>query len=332
MRKLFFLVAIAAFLGACEKDDPPAEFPADPSDNAGNLMIVNSSNRQLVLYDGDTPIRFVPNSETDYLVNIPAEGEIAVDLKLYDWEDVRGNINNPDPTQIYKRWSVPISGSTDRINRVTWHVSNDPDNKEMANIYFNYYGGSEEYVDVYLNGREGAKIMTLKPGDQQMQIGLDFGNYTLHYHYWNSDQTTADGRNYLSWIDTQMIGEDEVDIWLVLNSSREEMSMTVPHLDAELEEISRFGLLKVDNQLSEPVEIYAGDLKIESIMYLDGESKDNLSTIGQGSNGEFYIPIPDGEETVSLNLRAQKLSGAPVKNETVTLTVDQSFTWVIDSN
>lgn len=343
MKKLLFLFAIAAFLGACEKDDPPAEFQADPSSDAGNMLIVNSSNKQLVLYKEGVPIKKIPNSSSDYLVNISTQEGQATEFSLYDWEDVKGDINNPLPDDVFKKWRVALSTSTVVSERVTWHVSASTEYSNMATIYFNYYAGTDYSVDVFLNGRTGAKLMTLSPGQQYRKIGLDYGNHTLAYRYWYSDQGNADGEEEIGWVESHTINGEENDIWLVLNESRSDVTMIVPHNDAQVGEQFLYGNLEVENRTGEPVVIHANSQLIENIIYFpDGNAK-NLSTIDHAGKETYVIPIvpaseeaenQNGEEqapqSVSINLMAKNLSGETVKEETLEITVGETVKWLLE--
>jgi hypothetical protein len=335
MKKLLFLFAIAAFLGACEKDDPPAEFQADPAADAGTLLIINNSKKRLVLYKDEVPQKKITSSSSDYLVNLPTTDGEAVELSLYDWEDVQGDINNPPLELVFKKWKVSLANSTAVSDQATWHVSASSQYSTMATILFNYYAGTENHVDVFLDGQTGAKLMTLKPGQQYRKIGLDYGNHTLAYHYWLSDQNTADASNEIGWIEKQSINGKEGNIWLVLNENRSEMTMVVPHYGSDISNIKvKYGTLKVFNNTGDPVQIYANGDLIEYECYLEEGSPKNLSTIYAGDNYPFVMPVSDGEEevdSVSYNIKALHLTnGNTLKSEEVYVKVGETLNWVVE--
>ena len=332
MKKLLYLVAIAATMMACEKEDPPATFQADPSADAGNLLIVNNSEKRLVLYKDEVPQRKIPSTSTDYLVNLDTEDGKAVELALYDWELVEGDINNPPIGSAFKKWKVSLANSTAVSDQVTWHVSKSSEYSTMATIYFNYYSGTEYHADVFLDGQTGAKLMTLKPGQQYRKIGLDYGNHTLAYHYWHSDQNTADAVDESgNWIEKQTINGEKGDIWLVLNENRSEMTMVVPHFGTDVTDFVKYGNLKIENDKTHPIQVYIGQKLIESEVYLEEGNTKNLSTIAGMESYEYVMPITDEEvDSVEYNLRAVHLtSGNPVKEEKVTVHADSTVVWTV---
>ena len=332
MKKLFFLLIIATLMGACQKEDPPAVFQADQSADAGNLLIINNSSKRLVLYKDEVPLRKISSSSTDFLVNIPTQDGVAVELSLYDWDDVQGNVNNPPLDKVFKKWKISLANSTALSDQVTWHVSSSSEYSTMATIFFNYYAGTDYSADVFLNGQNGAKLLTLAPGQQYRKIGLDYGNHTLAYHYWLSDQNTADAVEDIGWIEKQTINGEEGDIWLVLNENRSDMTMVVPHFGSSVADQVKYGNLKVVNDLSYPVQIYVGQKLIESICYLEDGSTKNLSTVAGQESYTFVMPITnEAAESVEYNLRAVHLTnGNAVKEEKVTVTAGETLTWTVN--
>ncbi len=335
MKKLLFLFAIAALLGACEQEDPPAVFQADPSADAGNLLIINNSEKRLVLYKDEVPQRKISSSSSDYLVNLDTEDGEAVELALYDWELVQGDINNPPLGSAFKKWKVSLANSTAVSDQATWHVSKSSEYSTMATIFFNYYAGTENHVDVFLDGKTGAKLMTLKPGQQYRKIGLEYGNHTLAYHYWLSDQNTADASNEIGWIEKQSINGNEGDIWLVLNENRSEMTMVVPHYGSDITDIEmKYGNLKVFNNTGDPIQIYANGDLIEYECYLEEGSPKNLSTILNDDSYSYVMPVSAGEEevdSVSYNIKALHLTnGNTLKSEEVYVKVGETLDWIVE--
>lgn len=335
MKKLLFLFAIAAFLGACEKEDPPAVFQADPSADAGNLLIINNSEKRLVLYKDEIPQKKIPSTSTDFLVNLDTEDGKAIELALYDWELVEGDINNPPLDGAFKKWKVALANSTAVSDQSTWHVSKSSEYSTMATIFFNYYSGTENHVDVFLDGKTGAKLMTLKPGQQYRKIGLDYGNHTLAYHYWHSDQNTADASNEVGWIEKQTINGNEGNIWLVLNENRNEMTMVVPHYGSTITDSDvMYGNLRIENKTANPIQIYANGDLIEYECYLEEGSPKNLSTIMTEDEYTYVMPVSSGDEkvdSVSYNIRAQHLTnGTTLKSEEVYVKAGETLNWIVE--
>ncbi|HBH47479.1 MAG TPA: hypothetical protein DDX98_02515 [Bacteroidales bacterium] len=333
-RLLFYLTFVSLILAtSCEIIKDPGVFEPDQPDTQGNLLIINNSNEQLVLYKDQVVIKKIPASATDFLVNIPNESEATIQLDLFKWIDVHDDVSNPDPTLAFKRWLVPLSNSTDIEDRATWHVEGlDPD-VNVATLSLSYYGGTQDNVDVYLNSFEGAKISTMKPGDQYKKVGIDYGNYTLNYLYWTSDQNDATAFEEVGRITTQDINGTPKPIWLVLNEGRKDITMVIPHLNDAQNTGTKYAGLTVQNDLAEPVRIQVNGTEIENVCYLETGSTQNLSTIAEYSSYTYYIPINEEEATqINVTMTATVLAGVDVIDgpETITLTADETTTWVVD--
>lgn len=336
MKRVLFYVSFLSliFMGSCElfEEDPPRDFVPDDPDPSGNLLIINNSEQQLVLYKDEYIVKKIPASATDYLVNVPNPNESTIQLDLYRWEDVKDDPNNPDPSMIFKKWLVPLSNSTAVEERATWHISGANQYTNVATLNLSYYGGTDEFVDVYLNSRTGAKIMSLMPGQQDKKVGVDYGNYTLHYLYWFSDQNDNQAFEELGWIEKQTIDGEEYDIWLILNENRKDVTMIVPHLGSAQSSGMKYGDLTITNMMPEPVQIFAGDKLIEDVCFLENGLPENLSTLDVYGSYTYIMPIY-GEDVMELDyiLSAKHLtSGATVETATVTVLVDDSVEWIVD--
>ena len=335
-RVTFYLVLLSiVFASSCEiieENQTVNEFIPDEDDHSGNLLIINNSNEQLVLYKDQELIKKIPASASDYLVNIPNENESTVQLDIYLWEDVAENINNPEPSLTFKRWLIPLSNSTEATTRVTWHISGANQYTDVATLNLSYFGGTENMVDVYLNGRTGAKIASLKPGDQYKKVGVDYGNYTLHYLYWFSDQNTAKAFEEVGWIETQYINGKEKDVWLILNENRKDITMIVPHYGSAGSKGTKYAGVEITNYYDEPVQIYVGDKLIEAVCYLEDGNTQNLSTIDIDGAYTFYLPITEEDTTEkTFRLKGQTLQSASII-ESIDLTVhaDSVVSWTVD--
>ncbi len=336
MKRILFYLSFLSLIvmSSCElfETDPPKEYVPDGPDASGNLLIINNSNERLVLYKDEFIVKKIPASATDYLVNIPNPNEGTVELALYLWEDVKDDPNNPDLTQVYKKWLVPLSNSTQIEERATWHISGTSQYINVATINFSYYGGTDEFVDVYLNNRTGAKIVSLMPGQQNKKVGVDYGNYTMHYLYWFSDQNDASAFQDVGWIETEVINGEDKDIWLILNENRKDITMIVPHLGAINSSSTKYANLQITNLSGDPVQIFAGDKLIESICYLEDGSPQNLSTLDRNATYTFIMPIYDeGEMEADFVLSAKHLTnGSTVETAMITVIAEDTVDWVVD--
>ena len=335
MKQFFsFLTVLMAVLvvTSCEFEEPK-EFVPDDSDASGNLLIINNSNERLVLYKDEYLVKKVPASATDYLVNIPNADEASVQLDIYLWDDVKDDINNPDPSAVYKRWLVPLSGSTDVETRSTWHIGMESDFTDVATVSFSYFGGTSYNADVYLNDKSGAKLLSLKPGDQYKKVGIDYGNYSILYRYWysNPDDNQAIDEDKTVWVTKENINGQETDIWMVLNENRNEVTYIVPHNGVDTEKKSYYAYITITNMHYNPVVINNGDKLIEYTCFLDGGNKTNYSTISSSGKTTYVMPITDVntlEETFILT--ARDLQGSWVESTSFTLTEGETAYWTVD--
>lgn len=336
MKRILLYLSFLSFIFAtsCEFiEDEPKEFVPDDQDASGNLLIINNSNQRLVLYKDEFIVKKIPATATDYLVYIPNENEGTVQLDLYLWEDVKDDIENPDPALAYKRWLVPLANSTSVEERATWHIGSDDTFTDVATVSFSYFGGTSYNCDIFLNDRSGAKIMSLKPGDQYRKVGIDFGNYTLHYKYWysNPDDNQAIDDSKTVWIEEELINGEEVKIWMVLNENRDEVTYIVPHNGVDTQKKSYYGTIEITNFHNQPVIIKAGDKLIENVCYLDNGDKTNYSTVDVNGTTSFVMPILSDdimEETYFLT--ATDLEGKFIEEISITVAAEETVEWIVD--
>lgn len=251
---------------------------------------------------------------------------------MYDYEVVKDDINNPPVEKVFKKWKVPLSEGTSLSDQVTWHVGADNQETSSGTLKLKYYAysGFEGYnVDIHLNNQTGAKIASMKPGDQDKQIGLDYGAYTLHYHYWTSDQNTASGMEDHGWMETQTIDDEEVAFWVVLNAGRPETSMIVYHKGSKTNNLL-YGKIQVKNNLAYPVNIWANGRLIEEVCYLVGANTDALSVINAKDEYTYILPMSDEKADIATyTIKATNLSGELIREENVKVTADQTIRWEV---
>ncbi len=334
MKKILTFMLFVACLFSCKKDDPEAKFVEDPADKAGNLLIINNSGQRLVLYKGEVAERKISSASSDYLVKLANPSEAAVEMSLYLYDDVKGDMNNPPLDKVFKKWKVPLSKGTEVSRQVTWHVGATNDNSNSGTLKLKYYAyaGLEGYnVDVHLNGKTGAKIASLKPGDQDRQIGLDYGSYTLSYHYWSSDQNTADGVKDNGWMNSQTIDGEDVSFWVVLNAGRSESTTVINHMGTDAGQVL-YGKIKVNNNKNYPVQIWINGKLIEEVCYLVDGNTDNLSVINMQDTYTYILPITTKDATTEeYTLKVSRLSNEEVQEATkITITADKTLIWEVE--
>jgi hypothetical protein len=291
-RPLLPFILIVALLGCDSGDNPsgPASVTPDESDSQGNLVIRNLTGERLVLYRGsEQRLRVLPDDQTDYLVNVPNPNADRLDLRMYRLSDIADDIDAPGAAEAIKRWDVALASDTEIEHRSTWAVLDNDAERNSGTLTFSYVGGTENSVDVYLNEQTGAKIASLRPGAERKQVGVDYGNYTLHYNYWYSDPNTASAAEDRGWTEAETVNQLEVAIYAVLNANRQTQHLQVPHLGVELKP---WGTLNVFNSTATPVQLWAGAALIESIVYTDGSTQ-NVSTVAANETVPFILPVGD---------------------------------------
>ena len=108
---------------------------------------------------------------------------------------------------------------------------------DVGTIEFSYYSGVnvDQNVDVFLNGRDGAKVLSLAPGNQYKAVALDYGNHVIAYRYWTSNNLDSAGETEVGWIETAIIEESEESIYAILNDSRPKRFFVVPHYNTDVD-------------------------------------------------------------------------------------------------
>ncbi len=225
-----------------------------------------------------------------------------------------------------------MSNDDDVESRATWHVSGADQYTDVATLNLSYYGGTDDFVDVYLNGRTGAKIASLKPGDQYKKVGVDYGNYTLHYLYWFSDQNSTVGFEQVGWIEQEIVNGEEKDIWLILNENRKDVVMVIPHFGSVNSKGTKYAGIEITNHSGDPVQIYVGDKLIESVCYLEDGNPLNLSTLDRNGSYTYIIPITEEDITAKeFTFTAKHLTtAAEVEVAEITVIADSVVSWEVD--
>lgn len=302
-RKFFLLLALVGVfimtstMISCDKGDDnvtpdqkdPTNLTPDSGDDEGNLVIANHSGFELALYRPSTDeiIKVIPNSTEDFLVEIANPQKIALDLRIR--KVVGGQAEDVD----FKRWTIALAADNEIEHRATWYIRSDINEIYSGTLNFNYVGGTDFQVDVLLNNRNGAKIITLKPGDQyENQVGIDYANYTVHYRYWFDDPNDNLGPEEKGWIEMEEVNGNEVDIFVVLNDSHKRRTLQVPHFDggSVIGGTIVKGTLRAINKMSTPVQIWVGSDLIEDFATPDPQFQ-NISTIPANGTQDYEVPV-----------------------------------------
>ena len=115
-----FILLIIMGCDLLNNEDPDSE--PGVQDPEGNLVILNYSDERIVLFDGETKMKVISNSSEGFLVNIPNANNAIKDLRIYKYTDIEDNIETPDLSLVFKRWSVVLSADTDLYHRATWRI------------------------------------------------------------------------------------------------------------------------------------------------------------------------------------------------------------------
>ena len=321
--KLLGVLFPALLLTGCGLIDDSSTNPREPdvADAQGNLVIRNMAGTRLVLYRGEDRLKILPDDLGDYLVDVPNSSAAQIDLRIYKYADVEDDLDAPDPTGAFKRWVVALASDNETEHRSTWIVTNEE--VDTGTLYLSYVGGTDYSVDVYLNSQTGAKISSLRPGAVAQQVGVDYGIYTIHYRYWESDPNTASGEELIGWKETEEVNREDVPIYVVLNEVRQERNLQVPHFDSDR---SPWGSINVVNSTARPVRIWAGGQLIEEVVYTDG-SRTNLSTIAANESSDYILQIGDYHL-----IAKDPQSNAEVASISLSVTEALDVTWDLSTN
>lgn len=343
--KRLFLLMLVAIIGfstmvACgpgEEEEDKGPSISDRSDDAGNLLLVNESNARLVLYHGEKPVKIVPNSLNDFVVNIDMTGSQVADLKLFKEADVKNDYNNPSDEDLFKRWVVPLPEETTANTRSTWTIfpsaanpDGSVDSKQQGTVNFRYtagstYSGNAVNVEIFLNNTQGARIATLRPGDNR-QVALDMGLHKIVYRYWYSDPNTTATRDWLGVRETNMDGHP-IFVSLADADNRRSAIEIVPGFDANKvtgsDELYS-ATVTIYNDENLPVYIWADGALINETLNL-GDGMENLIS---GANHPFIFSIEGEDATRSVTLRAANVDGGTICGpHIIELKADDRWTW-----
>ena len=323
-KRVVSLIAVfVLFWGtACDKfdrgTDPPSTDP-DTADAQGNLVIKNLTGQRLVLYrGGEERLKIIPDDLTDYVVAVPNPNGDVLDLRVFRLGDVSGSLDMPTSSALLKRWAIPLASDYEAEHRSTWVIKDDDAETDSGTLTLGYVGGTENSVDIYLDSKNGAKIASLRPGAVATQVGVDYGTYTVLYNYWYSDPNSANAIEGRGWTDTEVVNDDEVPIYIVLNANRTRRHVQVPHQGVQL---NPWGTITVQNTTSKPVQLWVGQQLIEHVVYTDG-SRVNLSTLA--ANETAWFTLPTGIHAV---IAKDPVTTGTVSQESFDIRDGSKFSW-----
>lgn len=270
----------------CDNNEIPIIIDDDNTyeDTSGNLVILNSSNSELYIYNGTNFIREIPIGYGEFLINIETDGNSATDLRIWKKQDV-ADYNNPSNGSLYKRWVVVLTNSLLEEDQVRW-IINDNQVNTTGTVYFNYpnsYGDSINNiysVDVHIQSMNGAKITSISPGTDGKQVGLEYDYYQLFFHYWFSNNMSDDGKTYVDWY--------EQDYPLVLNTALDTHVVNVPII-ADINHIDK-GSIYLENNLTEIVMLYLNGQAIEYVV-VGMDNSEGISYLNPSNAYTFDVPI-----------------------------------------
>lgn len=295
-------------------------------DESGNLEIVNNTNFRYLLYVNDSLNRLIPAPVASFFVYIPTSGGETFNLKLYKRTDLTdGELRSPMPSKLVYQWDVVLPKETWDYYRISWVVDEYQQN-ETALIEFTYagedgLGGLNEYsVDVFLNNKNGEKLLSLSP-TYTGSIGLSFGYQVLYFRYWLSNPNSPNGQDVKGWVEKKPNG---TAYSLVLNSFNDLLEFQIPAYFEVYPQVN--GFMKINNKSENVFYITANGKKFEDFVVLpEGNFTVGLSYVSANDSSEYYR-IPVGEYLLKAIIPS---SGFEHDTENKYIIENDSLTWVI---
>ena len=323
MRNIILICGLLIMAISCDEifnPDEPDNQITEQADTEGNIVVINNSGQKLVLYDGGSPVKIVPNTSEEFLVKIPNPNGVTKDLWLYKESDISSDYDNPDPESMFRRWNVNLSSDYEIEHRVTWVVYSESVERESGTLMLSYNPGTENNVDVFLNSFSGSRVASLMPGQTNTNVGIDYGIYELYYKYWYSDQNTTDGIQEVG----EKTPEDTPNMTFILNDAFQETYRLIPHFDV-VEEITD-GEILIQNNTDSILLINANDNLIENIMVYDGPTS-SMSYLPQYS--QYLYILPAGNYNFSAMDASTNVSAA---DSVINIEAGELYEWSINGD
>mgnify|MGYP000261162980 CR=1 FL=1 len=294
-----FLAIVITFLG-CTQDgeDPGSQFDVS-QDVEGNLLILNRLNAPILLYlsDSESPFKEIAAKE-DFVVNIPSDGSSHTVLKIWKKSQVSDPLD-PDMNNIYKEWNIVLSNTTVESDRVVWVITSGSASPFVGQLSFHYpsidfMGNMVLYeASVYLNSKNGKKIASILPGEDNKIVGLDFGYYYLYYKY--SYEYINNSEN-VGWIESDSLGNT---LNALVNAGSPIQNIEVPIY--YLSDIGRLGYLEIINKTSSDLKIFTqNDTQIEDIT-VTSQSTYGLSIL-ESNGGSYNYLLPQNNYQITAKI------------------------------
>ena len=293
----------------------------DNPDNEGNLIINNNTDNGLRLYgDNYELIKTIEPNATKYIVNIPNENLLALELKIWKVDDVV-EVNSPPENKVFKKWKVALSNNTIETERATWNVN--PGNEGiLSGLGLISYNKIDEYgleviysVDIYVDSKTGAKIASLPPGVTNKKLNIEYGLRKLFYHFWFSDQQSGD----ISYVDAWMESKE-----IAINAQSSTVHVNVPLL---YDDDGQYGFFAVENIEDDVISVFHNNNLIESIVRPDIVSS-GLSYVNPSFTNAFLIPV--NEDLYTFQIRNSIGTAVLAEFKNIYITPLDTFTYRFD--
>jgi len=211
---------------------PPIE--TDPPDKIGNLYIQTLNLPELVLCDRYRRLRIIPGGETRYKVHVVRSIQAESELEIFMYWEI-GKVDTPPTSSIFKKWLVNLPVEAIDDPNYIWIIDISTV-KECGELIFSYFPHTERElpeikVDVRLINLETEHIESVD-GGRPKHLGLVFGEYTLEYTYWHEDLVNTGQRIVLGRITTEVVNDEEVPIWVVLDAENLKIERTLPNWES----------------------------------------------------------------------------------------------------
>jgi len=225
----------AGIFNGCKPDYGPVVMPAygvqpidtDPPDVSGNLFIRNAFGIEIVLYDRYNRLKLIGSRSDLFRVHVPREVQEEIELEIFQYMDIFGNLDSPSPSKVVKKLNVNLPVETSENPSYIWIIDMFPI-KDCGEMKFSYNQDSEYNVDVNLIISERIRFEELVLGNI-LRLGLTYGEYLIEYVYWRGNSPKAGEKAELGRISTENINGEEVPIRVTLDAENKIIERIIPN-------------------------------------------------------------------------------------------------------
>ena len=149
-----------------------------------NLLVTNETDDVLYLYQElngvSKYISCIGANAEDFSLHIPNQDNSIINLQVWKAEVVADE-NNPDISNVYRQWSVPLSSSTQPDEQTSWLITDNDQNTNSGTLLLSYPSTDKDnleviyHVDIFLNSKTGTRLASLQPGVSNKQV-LEISN------------------------------------------------------------------------------------------------------------------------------------------------------------